>query len=398
MLTTKNYEKIWFDTESLTWCALVTTGRVGSDFFQSLLDSHPQIFIINGPLIFYDFWEKASTINNTETLYAEDIIEEFIGYHIVKFKSYYDFQERKNELGEDRNQSININIDEYKFHLKNLLRFGPLTSKSFLKAIYLSWAICMKEDLAKKKIFFHHIHHIWRLDRFLVDYPNSKILAMTRDPRASYVSGVENWFKYSSLTKHPGHVFFVLKRTINDASYLENFQNDFRVLKLEDLGKEKILSQFCDWVGIKYDSCMNNSTWNGLRWWGDKLSQQKIKPNETGFSNSITKNKWNEKLGTLEKLTLKYLLLDRLNWYRYENNIKTNMFLYFCIFILIPIPTKYERMFLSIKSIFHCLKDRKLRIIFASIYYYFLRVSLFYSLLFPIKKKKKFNLPYFKEN
>ena len=81
----------------------------------------------------------------------------------------------------------------------------------------------MKEDLTKKENFFSSYPSYLEIRSILVDYPNSKILAMTRDPRASYVSGVENWFKYSSLTKHPGHVYFVLKRTIEDASYLEKF-------------------------------------------------------------------------------------------------------------------------------------------------------------------------------
>ena len=397
MIKNKNYSKILEDTKNLKWCALVTTGRVGSDFFQSLLDGHPEIFVINGPLIFYDFWEKADTVKNAVSLCSEDIIEEFIGYHITKFKSYYDLQERKNELGENRDQSINIDIEEYKFHLKNLLDLSPISSKTFLKAVYLSWAICMKEDLTKKKIFFHHIHHIWRLDRFLVDYPNSKILAMTRDPRASYVSGVENWFKYSSLTKHPGHVYFVLKRTIEDASYLEKFSPNFRVLKLEDLGNKMILKKFCVWIGVKYDNCMTSSTWNGLRWWGDKLSQQKIKKNETGFSKSITKNRWLEKLGLLEKLILKYLLYERLIWYRYEKKFNKNTFLFIIIFFGILVPTRYERSFLSINKILNYIRNNNTRIIFASFYYYILRVFYFYKILLFDKKYKKFTLPYFND-
>ena len=255
----------------------------------------------------------------------------------------------------------------------------------------------MKEDLKKKKIFFHHIHHIWRLDRFLVDYPNSKLLAMTRDPRASYVSGVENWFKYSSLTKHPGHVYFVLKRTIEDASYLEKFSPNFRVLKLEDLGNKMILKKFCVWIGVKYDNCKTSSTWNGLRWWGDKLSQQKIKKNETGFSKSITKNRWLDKLGLLEKLILKYLLYERLIWYRYEKKFNKNPFLFVIIFFGILVPTRYERSFFSINKIFNYIRNNNTRIIFASFYYYILRLFYFYKILLFDKKYKKFTLPYFND-
>ena len=50
---------------------------------------------------------------------------------------------------------------------------------------------------------------------------------MTRDPRASYVSGVENWNKYSKLSKNPSHNYFVLKRTIEDALYLETLGKDY---------------------------------------------------------------------------------------------------------------------------------------------------------------------------
>ena len=45
-----DYEKVWKHVENLPWCALVATGRVGSDFFQSLLDGHSEIFVFNGHL------------------------------------------------------------------------------------------------------------------------------------------------------------------------------------------------------------------------------------------------------------------------------------------------------------------------------------------------------------
>ena len=132
---------------------------------------------------------------------------------------------------------------------------------------------------------------------------------MTRDPRASYVSGVENWNKYSKLSKEPSHNYFVLKRTIEDALYLETLGKDYRVLKLEDLGQKKVLENFfCSWAGVSFNKSMLYSTWNGLRWWGDKLSTSKIKEKETGFSPSIIKNKWEEKLGIIEQISLNFIV------------------------------------------------------------------------------------------
>ena len=142
---------------------------------------------------------------------------------------------------------------------------------------------------------------------------------------------------------------------------------------------------------------MTSSTWNGLRWWGDKLSQQKIKKNETGFSKSITKNMWLEKLGLLEKLILKYLLYERLIWYRYEKKFNKNTFLFIIIFFGILVPTRYERSFLSINKILNYIRNNNTRIIFASFYYYLLRVLWFYKILLFDKKYKNFTLPYFND-
>ena len=72
----KNYKNIWNITAKLPWCTLVTTGRVGSDFFQSLLDDHPEILLFNGVLRFHDFWENAQTTQNKNKLIAEDIVDE----------------------------------------------------------------------------------------------------------------------------------------------------------------------------------------------------------------------------------------------------------------------------------------------------------------------------------
>ena len=393
-----NYKRIWKQTSKLPWCVLVTTGRVGSDFFQSLLDSHPEIFVFNGVLRINDFWDNSYTTQYNTEYNIDDVINEFIGKNIVKFKSIYDLEERKNELGENRNESININIDEYKKHLKNFLNLEPLTSKTLLRAIYLSWAIYLNHDISRKKLFFHHLHHIWKLDSFLKDYPDSKIISMTRDPRASYVSGVENWNNYKKSSNHPSHTFFVLNRTIEDASYLNTLKNEFRVLKLEDLGSKIILERFCSWVNVSFNKCMLHSSWNGLRWWGDKLSTNQIQKNETGFSPSINKNKWKKKLGLIEKSLLNFLLYNRLNWYGYESIKKSNLIFALPMFLLIVIPTKYEWRFISPKSLIINLKEKKIRLIFSSFYYYFIRVRLFYKLWGNKIQNKKFDLPFFKSD
>jgi len=392
-----NYETIWSDTTNLRWCTLVTTGRVGSDFFQSLLDSHPEIIVFNGVLNFHEFWEQAATTRIESNLVVEDIADEFIGHFIEKLKSHYEIVERKNELGENRNQSIDIDIPEFKSHLMAFLSISFDSRKDFLRAVYLSWVICLKQDVSKKKLFFHHIHHIWKLGPYLEDFPDSKILAITRDPRASYVSGVEHWRKYNPSTNHGGHVFFVLNRSIRDASELRQFPNDFKVLRLEDLGDKSVLKVFCDWVGISYDDCMEHATWGGLRWWGDRLSSSKIKKSETGFSPTISKNNWDEKLGYVEKELINFLLYSRLNWYGYECKYRPTILFALPMFFAIFLPTRYERQFLSLSYIKNSIIERKPRWIFAIFYCYLSRVLLFSRLIKNKILNRQFDLPVLKK-
>mgnify|MGYP000630269936 CR=1 FL=1 len=244
-----NYESIWEKTEKLPWCALVTTGRVGSDLFQSLLDSHPEIFVFNGALPFHTFWQNSFCVQSEQIFSAEDLLDEFIGNFIHKLKSKYDRMENKAYLGENRNQSLAIDLVAFREHCIGLLKLKPLSSRYFLQTVYLAYALCLGQSIKKKKVFFHHHHHIWILGPYLKDFPDSKIISMTRDPRASYVSGVEHWRKYDPANHdHLRRVFFILNRTIEDAHPLKEYTTNFKVLKLEDLENEQILNSICEWL------------------------------------------------------------------------------------------------------------------------------------------------------
>ena len=47
-----DYDKIFLHVKNLKKVLLVATGRTGSDFFQSLLDSHPYILHLQVAVIF----------------------------------------------------------------------------------------------------------------------------------------------------------------------------------------------------------------------------------------------------------------------------------------------------------------------------------------------------------
>jgi len=92
---------------------------------------------------------------------------------------------------------------------------------------------------------------------------------------------------------------------------------------------------------------MTQSTWAGLRWWGDRLSESGPKPDETGFSSSMINNRWEKRLGYLDKTVLNYLLADSLDYYGYSAGTCSNgIFCSVVVFFLILIPTGHERRYL----------------------------------------------------
>jgi len=131
----KTYADVMDHLENLQPCTLITTGRTGTDFLQSLLDSHPEVLTFNGHIFFHDFWNN-SKCRKTDEIVVSDLLDEFIGMHMEKLKSKYDLQEKKNSLGENKDQSIDIDLTSYKNEATKLLHGRKINSRNFMLAVY----------------------------------------------------------------------------------------------------------------------------------------------------------------------------------------------------------------------------------------------------------------------
>ncbi len=350
---------------------------------QSLLDGHPQIFGFNGRLIFHIFWESSISTRFDGDRSPEDIADQFIGYFIDRLKSRYDRQERKDELGEDRNRSIDLDTTIFRRYFVSLMQKRPLASRFVLISAYAAYALVLGEDVFKKRIFFHHVHGIQLLPPFIADFPGAKILSMTRDPRAAYVSGVENWWIYDVDSRHPFFPLYVLDRAINEWQLLARYAHttDVMSIRLEDLGNEVVLRKLCHWLGVEFDECLLKSTWAGLRWWGDRLSQKEAKKEERGFSQTVSNSEWSHRLSYVDRVLLEYLLVRRLHHYRYPHVYRRGAFWAAFVVLATFLPTTYELRFLSPSFIIAALKRRQIRLLVSIPYHYGRRV-LFFAKLF----------------
>jgi len=384
------YPNIMDQLLKLPACTLLTTGRTGSDYFQSLLDSHPQVLTFNGIFYYHTFWKKSKCVASG-SFELDDFLTEFIGHHIEKFKTKYDLIERKNFLGKDMCQSISIDVNQFRSEVKNLLEDFELNSRNLLLAICAAYATCLGHDISKKTLFFHHVHNIEKLDGYLQDFPDSKIIVMTRDPRANFVSGVEHWRHYDSSRDIGAHLYLYLQRILFDAEVLNVYPNEYIVIKVEDMGDEWALRKVSQWLGILYHECQKESTWGGLSWHGDILSVRKAQAQ--GTTKNILENSWETRLSRLDKYVLNFIMCNRLKHYGYKFR-RANIMDVIAVFFSIFIPLSYELRFFSFKYLREKLQTKNYRIIAANVFYYFKRVVLCLRFYFRIIRFRKFEHPF----
>ncbi len=377
---------------NLPSCTLITTGRTGTDFLQSLLDSHPQVLTFNGSLFFQAFWDRSVCVNSG-TIEPGDLIDEFIGKHIEKLKSRYDLLENKHRLGEDSNQCLDIDLIKFKGAALGFLAGRENNFKNTLIAIYAAYSLCLGQELDKKSLFFHHAHHEDELPRYLQDFPDSKIICMTRDPRANFVSGIEHHRNNNHLvgdTDTGEHLYFYIRRILHDSTAVSHFGHPYTAVRIEALGDPRIIDELCGWLGISYDEALVKSTWGGLKWQGDRLS----KPNlEAGWSRDMLENQWEHRLSFTDKYTLNYIMNFRLQHYGYTYR-RMGPLAALVVPFLILLPLSYERRFLYPEYVKRALVKREYKKLARNGQRYVQRIALFLKFYFRVTKGQRFHEPF----
>ena len=371
--------------QKLEACTIITTGRTGSDFLQSLFDSHTQVLTFNGIFNFHYFWTY-SKVSQSKNIDLSDLLDEFIGFYIEKLKSRYDYTERKDMLGNEGDQSLDIDLPIFKKSAYGLMTGMKVNSRNFMLSVYGAYGMCLDYDLTKKLVLLHHIHHATALPMYLSDFPDSKIICSTRDPRANFVSGITHWNKFDKRMDNEQHLYTYIKRIIIDAYSIDNYLNDYRVVRIEDLGQKCILEYLCDWLNINYEKSLELSTWGGLRWRGDRLS--KAENNKSGWSAAMLENKWETKLSSLDKYLFNFLMHSRLLHYGYSNN-KIMPYDYFFVFLIIILPLRFELKFFSYSYVKEKIKNKNYKQLVVNIFFFMKRVIFFYQIYF--KKIKGFH-------
>ena len=133
---------------------LIAGGRAGIDFFQSLLDSHPEISQLPGFFNFDDFWIKSKKEKN-----LEKISEIFINDYKHFFDSKLNTTERHHILGDDRKSFYSVNEKLFSEHFIKKIKNNDFNKTDLLCSLNLAYSLAAGEDLSKKKIIVLNLHH-----------------------------------------------------------------------------------------------------------------------------------------------------------------------------------------------------------------------------------------------
>lgn len=261
---------------------LVSGGRTGSDFFQSLLDGHDEILTFPG--IFY-FDKFLNNLNNKKINPGALFIEMYAEYFDSRLNSF----ERHDQLGDNKDQFYLVDKDKFIKKFNEISKKGNINNYNILLNLHLAYAYGKGEDVSKKKLIFLHIHH-WHRLKSLKDI-KFVLFYTLRDPLVNLSSAFKNWTSYNNSKSFSfRQLFFYYDRIRNGINYCQKFEKkDFYIIKLEDihLKSEIILKNFCKLFNLKLSDNLYISSYHNKKWWGDTLSKR--------YLNGINKN-YNSKI------------------------------------------------------------------------------------------------------
>jgi len=390
-----DYPHLFSHLQNLPQFAVMPTGRTGSDYLQSLLDGHPEILTFNGHLAWYEQFHNVARSIIFEVQNPVDVVNEFVGLFLYKLVSKYDVQEGKHQLGENRNESIQINLDEFRSHVLKLIKDQPLNSRNWLLSIYGAYSLCLKRDITKTKVFLHHPHLETELRMFAEDFPETKILFTVRDTRASLFSQIDNFRRYyPDNHDSESHLFESFRMNLRGSQMVEDLGLETVSVRLEDLPREDVLRHICLWMNIAWDSSLLSSTWGGLEWHGDSLSKRTPKKD---WSQNRTHNDWEKKLTRRDQLLVRACTSTRLVHFGYEKQELNKTVRLLMLFVAL-FPMSLELRYISLGYIIKSFALRKIGIIqiLESPLFYFKRVKLCWKFILSTFKETKLTLNWIK--
>ena len=179
----------------------------GSKFLQSLLDYHPDIYMIPGYslLYFYPHFDELSRYYDISSQ-QELLIRDLLIRNPLYDTSILPGSETLHQLGEGQNESLSTDYETFLARVLGELDLQkPLTSRSLLVALhrahFKTFATGIYTQTKNKLRILVHIHDETYLTRFVADFEDAQIALMTRQPSVNIPRRIKSSFNEANRDK-----------------------------------------------------------------------------------------------------------------------------------------------------------------------------------------------------
>ena len=223
--------------------------------------------------------------------------KKFIELNPYFFESKQNLIERHNKLGKFKNQSFSVNKNSFqnifsKLYIKN--KDNANKYKTLLK-LHQAYELSKGGNIKNKKIIFINTHLPTYTKEFikLINYKNIEIIYSFRNPLSSLSSTIKNWLNYKNGNHFAySSLFFHFNLIFKGFEDIKKMKKKTFVVQLENLHRKNdlVMKSFCKLYSLKNEKCLKKSTYHGLLWWGDEISEKYINGINKKYTIKYNKN------------------------------------------------------------------------------------------------------------
>lgn len=287
--------------------ALSAGNGSGSKLFQSLIDNSDGLLMLPGYQLqylcpFYVEWSKDKSLSWMKII--DKIFAQFPGI----FDSRISFgNERLDRLGKEKEKYIEIDKNQFKEHFLKFSENLILNRRNLILIIHLAYRRCLDKDIQSIKAILFHIHVPWYIEQFfLKDFPDGKIISMTREPKNNIFTRYKTSYLKSEELKLRKSDFFLVrfKAAYNVFKHVttgldvvpKKLKNNHFVVRHEQLkySLKNCISEVLKKMNINFNENNYQPTFNGLIWDDQFYSNKKfdgINIVKANFENIYPENK-----------------------------------------------------------------------------------------------------------
>jgi hypothetical protein len=357
----KNIEAAIDFLPSVKVTSIVFWGRSGSTFLQSLLDNHPQLLSI-GPSFFSTVTEYPKIwdiIINLKPQSLYEVIEIFshmfdIDHPYSISKEFYLFSQEKSKLKHLFMIFCHKIVNKITISRQNYILQAE-TRKQFFIIIHYAYALALGQDIRKKQQIIHQLHlaeDTYTLSQMLQDFPDLRIIGMTRHP----IKGLYSQLNHTVLEQKKIDPNLDYPDIVYSGYYINRYRHILMGWRRAELmlnkpiygiwlehlheAPEQTLRQLTSWLGIEWHPRLLESTQDGIPFEIPSGVHEKIfKTSQVFDPERVNYNHWKSKINEIEAFTLEGLLQKDLN---NSGIVHIPNFQHNLSYLLLFVPTQIE--------------------------------------------------------